>query len=60
MNHHDTANTVDHSLTRLKEEFGLTLSDLLETVLGLTLFIDWVMDHAILVSGEDDYFIFFD
>jgi len=60
MNHHDAANTVDHSLARLKEEFGLAFSDLLETILGLTLFIDWVMDHAILVSGEDDYFIFFD
>lgn len=60
MNHHNVTNSIDHSLTRLKEEFGLTFSDLLETILGLTFFVDWVMDHAILVSGEDDNFIFFD
>ncbi len=53
MDHHDVFSAVTHHLARLKEEFCLTSSDLLLSILRLSIFADGIIDHAVLILLKD-------
>jgi hypothetical protein len=55
MNNHDVADAIIHQLAWLKEEFALTSADFLLTKLWLSLFVHWIINHAVLVLLQDHY-----
>jgi len=53
MNHHDVFDAVIHDLARLKEEFAFAAADLLLPELRLALFVNRVVNDAIMILLED-------
>jgi hypothetical protein len=49
MNHHDIADPVAHYLSRLEEELALASANFLFSKLGLSLLVEGVVNHAVLI-----------
>ncbi len=53
MNHHDVFDSIIHDLAWLKEELAFAAADLLLPKLGLALFVNGVVNDAVLVLLKD-------